>query len=140
MLGRLARWLRIMGYDTCYEPDIPDEEIVGRSSSEGRIILTRDTLLVRRRRVTRYLFIESDHVRDQLRQVVDAYGLDVARPFTRCLGCNLPIEPVERRKVRSLVPPYVYDTQHWFAQCPACEKVYWQGTHIDHVRNFLDGL
>ena len=140
MLGRLARWLRIMGYDTRYEHDIPDEEIVRRSSEEDRIILTRDTLLVKRRRVNRYLFIESDHVREQLRQVVYAYGLEVGRPFTRCLGCNVPIAPVDRRKIRSLVPPYVYRTRSWFAQCPACAKVYWQGTHIDHVRNFLKGI
>jgi uncharacterized protein with PIN domain len=140
MLGKLARWLRIIGYDTLYDSSISDDEIISRSIKEDRIILTRDTLLVKRRGVSRYLFIESDHIKEQFRQVVDAYGLSIDYLFNRCLHCNTSIKPVDKEKVKKQVPPYVFKTQSWFARCPSCGKIYWQGTHADQVRKFLQNV
>jgi hypothetical protein len=138
MLGRLSRWLRIIGYDTLYFSRIDDEEIVARARDENRILLTRDTLLIKRRAVTRYLFIESDYIRTQFRQVVHAYGLDTTHLFVRCLKCNSLISPVDKEEIHTLVPPYVFDTKKWFARCDNCGKVYWRGTHIEHVQHYLE--
>ncbi len=131
MLGKLATWLRILGCDVEYLGDLPDEELVERALREGRVILTRDTLLVRRRKARdNHFFVTGDGWRDQLRQVVAAFGIDPeARLFTRCVRCNEPLVPVDRSLVAGRVPPYVHETQETFTACPACGRLYWRATH-----------
>ncbi len=131
MLGRLATWLRILGCDVEYFGDLPDGEIVERAERTGRVILTRDTLLVRRRGAREnHLFVAGDGWRDQLRQVVAAFGIDPgSRLFTRCVRCNAPLEPVDKTRVAGRVPPYVYATQEVFSDCPSCGRLYWKATH-----------
>lgn len=142
MLGKLARWLRVAGCDVAYEPLLDDAELVARAREEGRLILTRDTLLIRRRWAREHhLFVVGDHWRDQLRQLVTALDIDPFRRFlTRCLECNEPLRDVDRMKVAQRVPPYVHDTRELFRECPACGRIYWGGTHRERMAAELEKL
>lgn len=139
MLGKLATWLRILGCDVEYFGDLPDEELVERALRTGRTILTRDTLLVRRRKARdNHLFVAGDGWREQLRQVVAAFGIDpAAHLFTRCVRCNEPLVPIEKSRVAGRVPPYVYETQEAFNACPSCGRLYWKATHRGEMERQL---
>jgi hypothetical protein len=140
MLGRLCKWLRVLGYD-CRYADGPDEELVTLARADDRVLLTRDTGLLRRRDLGRFLFIRHDRVQGQLRQVAGAFGLDLAAGVgTRCIRCNEPLEALARQAAAGRVPPYVWRTQETFARCPACARIYWPGTHVDHMTAMLRGL
>lgn len=131
MLGRLARWLRLLGYDAFYDPSLDDRELARLAASSGRIVLTRDRGLLARRLVTRGLLVDHDHLADQLLCVVAAFGLvvDPARCFTRCLECNELTRTVGPEAVAGRVPPYVLRHAGAFRECPACHRVFWAGTH-----------
>jgi uncharacterized protein len=143
MLGKLARWLRIIGCDTEYFPAIDDAVLVERAERTGRLILTRDTRLVRRRKArANHFFITHDHFRDQLRQVVHAFSLDpFARFLSRCIECNALLSPTDKTAVIGQVPPYVFMTRERFSSCPSCRRVYWEGTQrermVDELRDIL---
>ncbi len=142
MLGSLARWLRILGYDTCYDNRMDDEELISRCCADNRIALTRDRRLARRRALKRSLFITSDNLGDQLREVLrfTGDGVDERLVLTRCLECNSSLQPVAKREVRDLVPPYVYRTQPRFQRCPECRRLYWAGTHRERMMERIDRL
>jgi hypothetical protein len=133
MVGRLARWLRVLGLDVVYSNVLDDDEIVQLGDAEDRIILTRDTGLAARRRNGRCLLIESDDYREQIRQVLQTFNLKAFNVFSRCLECNTPLEQVDKEAVFEKVPPFVYLTQERFAVCPSCKRVYWHGTHADEM-------
>jgi uncharacterized protein with PIN domain len=142
MLGRLARWLRALGFDTAYDRRIDDRELVAVARREGRVVLTRDSGLIAKgaRRADR-LFIESDDWRAQVRQVLDAFGLRPgAAPHTRCLECNAPLKPLTGARARNLVAPYVLEHGGGFALCPGCGRVYWRGSHADRMDATLKGF
>ena len=132
-VGRLARWLRIMGYDAIFVPGIEDAELVRLALRERRAIITRDRLVMRRRLITSgrlsALLINGDRLEDQLRQVIEAYGLDASGGFSRCVECNEELRAVEREAAYGRVPAYVYDTQEMFVECPSCTRLFWRGTH-----------
>lgn len=133
MVGKLARWLRVLGCDVVYSNDLDDDGIVRIAEAENRIILTRDSGLIARKSVPRYIFIENDHYREQVRQVVETCGLKEFKVFSRCLECNTPLEDVDKEAVFEKIPPFVYLTQDRFAACPDCGRVYWHGTHADQM-------
>lgn len=137
MLGKLARWMRTLGYDVEYENSIEDKTLVERAEKDGRIILTRDRLLVERRRARgRSLFISSENTGEQLKQIVAAYGLPEGGFLTRCLRCNALLEEVDREAVEGKVPPYIYETAERFTVCLKCGRVYWAGSHrVNMVRD-----
>ncbi len=138
-LGRLARWLRILGFDCIFFDRAKKRDIIIESLRENRIILTRETKLSRFSGV-RMIHIESDFVEEQLTQVIKTLRLKVNKEniFTRCVECNTPIEKVEGKEtVKSKVPPFVYKTQENFMRCPNCKKIYWKGTHFNLARKFL---
>ena len=140
-LGRLAKWLRIIGFDTHYFPETERRELVIKSLRENRIILTRDSRMSVYSGV-RMLHIKSDFVEDQVKQVVRELEIQLNRKrfFTLCVLCNTPLENVKKEDIQSRVPPYVYETQESFMKCPFCDKVYWQGTHWTNVAQFVDKL
>jgi len=140
MLGRLATWMRILGCDVEYASKIGDGELVERARRSGRLILTRDTRLVRRRHAKGFSFlVEGDDYRDQLRQVTRRFGLQPWEKFlTRCLRCNAGLQSVAPSEVKGAVPLYVYDTQEFFEQCPRCRRVYWGATHREKMRAHLE--
>jgi len=144
-VGRLARRLRMLGFDALFAHPIADDELVAIAAREGRVLLTRDTYIFHRRVVfdgeVRALLITKDDVREQLRQVIRALNL---RPpfavFSRCLECNEPLAPATREEVASEVPPYILRTQPAFTRCPRCRRVYWAGTHREHMLREVEGL
>jgi len=133
-VGKLARWLRLMGYDTRFFDGGDDAELVAIAKTEGRVILSRDTQIMKRRLITggqiKAVLIQSDQPGEQIRQVIDTLNLDSRfRPFTICLECNQPLVERAKDEVKELVPPYVFKTQDQFMQCPNCRRIYWRGTH-----------
>jgi hypothetical protein len=133
MLGKLATWLRLLGCNVEYFPKISDDDLVERAFRTGRVILTRDTELIRRRKVRdNHFFVRGDGFRDQLRQVAERFSIvPFGRILTRCLRCNETLMVIDRSEVRGRVPPYVFETQRDFRTCGRCGRVYWRGTHRD---------
>lgn len=133
MLGRLARWLRMMGYDVVFLGNAEDIELLRVARSEGRLLLTRDRHLARRAGRLG-VFVESQRLQDQLRELA-ARGL-ITGPLetTRCPLCNAVLQELPREAARGRVPPYVYQTQQEFYVCPVCDRVYWAGTHWQNVQ------
>ena len=133
-VGKLVKWLRLMGYDTHFFNGTSDSHLVATALAEGRVILTRDTQIMKRRVVTsgqlRAVLILSDEPRLQIHQVIETLDLDhQLRPFTICLECNQVLVERNKDKVKDLVPPYVFQTQSQYMECPACHRIYWRGTH-----------
>jgi uncharacterized protein with PIN domain len=141
MLGRLARWLRAFGFDVCYDPFLDDHGIIACARGRRAIALTRDSRFPQPPDV-RIILVDSDHVSEQLAQVLAETPLDLAeaRPLTRCTVCNGDLAPVTREEVWDRVPPYVYLTQETYAQCADCGRVYWEGTHAPRIRRELARL
>jgi uncharacterized protein with PIN domain len=143
-VGRLARWLRALGYDAAYEAHVADGELVRRALAEERVLLTRDLDLMQRRVIAsgqlRAVLLKHDAVDEQLRQVAAELGLDTELALTRCLECNLELVYRTPAEVAQLVPPYVRATQDRYSQCPSCGRVYWAGTHWTRMRQRLATL
>ena len=141
MLGRLARWLRLLGFDTAWVQDVSDGELVRRAIDEGRVILTRDRSLPSEWRVAGVHVLAATAVLEQLRDVVAAFGLaEHARPFTRCSACNTPLVPAPIEEVAAVLPPRVVARQREFRRCPGCGRVYWHGSHATRMKTVLDRL
>ncbi len=142
MLGRLARWLRQLGFDVAYERHWDDRTIVRVAAREGRTVLTRDRGLAARRAVRRALLIRDEELGAQLRQVLSAFGLTVDRERfgTRCGACNGRLVEVPRESVAGVVPPFVFRHQTAFRRCEGCGRIYWRGTHDRLFRERLRRL
>ena len=143
--GRLAKWLRIMGYDAASAaPEMEDGRLVSLPREEGRILITRNRKIIMRRSIAtgevQALLLESDRLEEQLREVVEACKLDTKRALSRCIVCNVPLSSVDREEVRERVPAYVFQTQEKIEECPSCRKPYWRGTHWRNVRRELARL
>jgi len=144
MLGKLARWLRILGYDTAYEKVIDDSALIERVIGENRWLLTRDGYLTQRKVLRgRHTLIASDHLDGQLRQLRDELSLRLdlgeGRPF-RCADCNVALHPISAEDAAPLVPPFVARQYHEFLQCDRCGRVYWPGTHWEDLSGRLDRI
>jgi hypothetical protein len=144
-VGKLARGLRMMGYDTLFFKDIDDAQLIDLALKEGRVLLTKDTQIVKRRLVSegkvRVILIQDDDYQSQLRQVIDEMKLDCqSQRFTLCLECNQVLIPRTKEEVKGLVPPYVFRTQTQYMQCPSCLRIYWRGTHWQRMNQELEKL
>ena len=142
-MGKLAKWLRIMGYDAQFFNGADDADLVAMALAEERVILTRDTQIVKRRVVTngrlKAILIQSDAPEQQMRQVIDMLNLDCRfRPFALCLECNQPLQEKSKQQVKDLVPPYVFQTQNQYVECPSCRRIYWRGTHWQAMTRRLE--
>lgn len=139
MLGRLAKWLRILGYDTAYFPQIEDHDLVRIARAEGRILLTRDRELTRWKGVTS-LFVVSDRFEDQLRQLLRDLDLDWDALSSRCARCNMILQPTSKAEVKDRVPSFVFRKHEHFSVCPQCDKVYWRGTHWQRIQRRMEEI
>ncbi len=133
-MGKLAKWLRMMGYDSLFFDGSDDSKMVARALAEGRVILTRDTEIMKRRVINsgrlKAILINSEEPEQQIRQLIDTLDLKRQfRPFTLCLECNQPLVQRSPEEVKDRVPPYVYRTQSQYMECSACHRIYWRGTH-----------
>jgi uncharacterized protein with PIN domain len=138
MVGRLARWLRLVGADAFYDRHLGGPTLLKLAREQGRIMLTRDKRL---RTAPDVLFLESNDFRGQLREVLARFPFDTRRhAFTRCLECNRPLAAVARDLVGRRVPPFVYASTERFAECERCGRVYWSATHLQRALRELDVL
>lgn len=142
-VGKLAKWLRIMGYDALLFREKDDGKMVKIALSQNRVVLTKDTQIMKRRLVTsgrlKAILIEDDNPEAQLRQIVGTLNLDYQfRPFSLCLECNQNLVERDKDEVRDLVPPYVFKTQSQYMECPSCHRIYWRGTHWQAMNRELE--
>ncbi|MGA2361575.1 MAG: Mut7-C RNAse domain-containing protein [Candidatus Aminicenantales bacterium] len=142
MLGRLAKWLKILGFDVLFFPKAEDKDLIDISRREGRVLLTRDTGLIERtKRQKSRFFVISDDWEEQLVQVLDEFALwDDIRPNSRCLECNRTLKSLPRSRAKNLVTPYVLEHAESFALCPGCDRVYWQGTHYGDMGRKIEAI
>src|SRR5262245_53354031 len=140
MVGRLARWLRIAGFDVLYSNSFEDDEIMAIARREGRIILTRDRGLEARVEPSEVILIQNDDYELQLRQVLERFPRQSIQLFSRCPECNGELAAVDKETIFDRIPPYVYLTQNEFARCTQCDRVYWHGTHAGAMERKLDGF
>ena len=144
-VGKLARWLRLIGYDTLLFKQKHDSKMIRIAISEDRVILTKDTQFMKRRLVTsgelKAVLIKQDDPKTQIQELVKTLNLDYHfRPFSLCLECNKALIARCKAEVQNLVPPYVFETQAQYMACPACHRVYWQGTHWQAMVKKLQDL
>jgi uncharacterized protein with PIN domain len=139
MLGTLAKWLRILGYDAAYDPGLDDYQLMRLARAEDRVLLTRDRELARRRGI-QTLLIRSEVLEEQLRQLRSELDLQPAASFSRCPVCNELLASLDREAARSRVPAYVARTQERFRLCPGCGRVYWRGSHWQQMEERLEAL
>jgi uncharacterized protein with PIN domain len=143
MVGKLARWLRILGFDVAFFPRIEDDELINLAASEKRIILTRDHELIakakkRKTLAGRALLIESEKWEEQVEQVLEHFKLrPKIDPNSRCLECNEKLKFLPKARAKNLVPPFVYEKADSFALCPSCGRVFWKGTHFRDMERKL---
>jgi uncharacterized protein with PIN domain len=137
-LGRLAAYLRLLGFDALYRNDYRDEEVARISTEEQRTVLTRDRGLLKRSIVTRGYCIRSAAPREQIREVVDRFDLaQSAAPFRRCLACNALLHPAEKRAVQDRLPAGTGERFEEFFQCEGCGKIFWPGSHFARLQTIV---
>ena len=137
-LGSLAKWLRILGFDTVYESDVSAGEF-SRQIDEGRVLITRTRKLQKAFVDCSQVFIESNNIREQLKQVVghlDILPADI-RPFSRCTHCNLITGEIDKEEVYGMVPDYIWETQDKFNSCRRCGRIYWPGSHTERSEDMI---
>ncbi len=140
-LGGLAHLLRMLGFDTLYDNHFHDDDMVAIAGKEGRILLSRDRELLKRRSVTHGCYLHAQKPEQQLREIVERLDLArSARPFTLCLHCNAPLRPVDKASVLDRLPPRVREHYAHFSACDGCGRVYWEGSHWRNMRRVLDGV
>ncbi|MDI6890595.1 MAG: Mut7-C RNAse domain-containing protein [Thermodesulfovibrionales bacterium] len=138
MLGRLARWLRLLGFDTLYYPDISDIRLLRVAKEQGRLILTRDTRLIKIRGIKDYLLIRANDSFQQLLEVIHALKLKDFNPLSRCVICNGKLSRLlDKTEIKDSVPDFVFLNFHIFQRCSDCGKIYWEGTHPRMFREKL---
>jgi uncharacterized protein with PIN domain len=136
-VGRLATWLRAMGYDTLFPPEGGDNQLVRLALREDRVLVTRDAGICQRRAARlgqlRVVQVSDHHLAGQLRQVVRDLDLSLEGGFSRCVRCNEVLGLVSKQAVAERLPPYVLQTQSQFMECPQCRRLYWRGTHWSNM-------
>jgi uncharacterized protein with PIN domain len=141
MLGRLARWMRFLGFDTLYYPDIPDNRLLRIAREQDRLILTRDTRLIKIRGIKDYLLIHANDSLNQLLEVINSLNLKKFNLFSRCVKCNgLLSRIINKQEVKDTVPDFVFLNFNIFMKCNMCGKIYWEGSHPEKFREKLNKL
>ncbi len=140
-LGKLARLLRMLGFDAVYNNDIDDKEIIQISIDDNRIILTRDIGILKHRSVTHGYFVKSEIPMKQIIEVIDRFDLESRiKPFHRCILCNGKINQVDKKKILDLIPAKTADDFDKFYKCSGCNKIYWEGSHYDRMKDQIKGI
>lgn len=136
-LGKLAKYLRLMGVDTLFFPHIEDNKLITIANEENRIILSRDRLLSQRKNAPVF-FLEPTDTKAQLKILIDYYNLEKHSPFfSRCIVCNTPLQEIDKEKIIDSLPEKVKKHFDFFEYCPTCDRIYWQGDHYRHMMDFL---
>ena len=130
MLGTLAKWMRLFGFNVLYPEEMDDKDLKILAIRECRVLLTRDKQVAQGKDV---LYLDSDVWEEQFKQVAQEYDLEITDPLSRCSLCNSPIDDVPNGEVQGNVPDQVYELQEEFWYCKTCDKYYWRGTHWDGI-------
>ena len=137
MLGKLAKWLRFLGYDVVYNKSLTDKELIELSCASDRFVLTRDKELTKRKKFSG-LYIKSEALDDQFKQVITEFNLILDnREFTRCPECNSLLNDIDKSGLENKVPPGVFERQEKFWRCDTCGQYYWRGTHYEKIKRKL---
>ncbi|MCF6291224.1 MAG: Mut7-C ubiquitin/RNAse domain-containing protein [Desulfobacterales bacterium] len=140
-VGKLAPWLRMAGFDTGYHPGLADRDLAGLAVREERILLTRDSGLLKHKIVVFGHLIRARQPDEQLREVVQLFGLGSRiRPFSRCMRCNGQLQPVAREEVFDRLEPLTRKYYHTFTRCEECDRIYWPGSHRARMATLLNEL
>jgi uncharacterized protein len=140
-LGKLARYLRMLGFDTLYRNDNDDPEIIRISLAEHRIILTRDIGLLKVKSVSHAYFVRNQDPGKQLVEVLDYFDLYPSiDPFNRCIKCNGQLEPVEKEEIIQRLEPLTIRYFNEFYRCRDCQGVFWEGSHFEHMQRFIQDI
>ena len=140
-LGRLAKYLRLCGFDTLYGMKLADREIIDLSLAGNRIILSRDKELLKNRRVFQSFRIMTTEPVEQLREVMKRYDLiNNLNPFTRCMECNGEVVNVNKEEIGETLQPKTRNYYNEFKKCTGCGKIYWEGSHYERMKIFVDSL
>lgn len=140
-LGKLAIYLRMLGFDTLYRSDIQDDELAERASFEQRILLTRDRGLLMRRNIEYGYYVRSMNHEDQVVEVLIQYPIrHQIRPFQRCLRCNEPLVPVDKAEIMYRLEPLTQKYYDEFHRCQRCDRIFWKGSHYERMLNFIQGI
>ena len=140
-LGSLAKWLRIIGFDTVYEADVSAREFI-HLLDEGRVLITRTRRIHKALSNRPHVFIDFNSLQDQIKQIVgqlDIKPTDI-RPFSRCIHCNLLTDPIVREDVYGLVPDYIWETHDRFNSCRQCNRIYWPGSHAERSMDRIEQI
>ena len=141
MLGRLARWMRFLGFDTIYFRDIKDSKLIRVAREENRYILTRDTRLIQVKGLDRYLLIRANDPYEQLLEVIKSLHLKQFNLLSRCVECNGMLTKItDKQEVKDSVPEFVYLNSAVFMKCTECGKIYWEGSHPRQFREKIDSI
>lgn len=140
-LGRLAAYLRMLGFDTWYDRFADDKRLAEVAGNEQRVLLTRDVGLLKRRGIEWGYWVRSDKPREQLRKISDHFALySKFAPFCRCMDCNGPLHRVAKEEVIPLLPPHTLETKHQFSRCSDCGKIFWRGSHHARMTGWIEEL
>ena len=140
-LGRLAAYLRMLGFDVWYRTLADDVELASVCAAESRILLTRDVGLLKRKEVDRGYLLRSDRPHDQLREIASRYLLRPhIAPFSRCMTCNSLLRVVSKESVLDELPPHTRATKNEFSRCEGCGNVYWKGSHHAKMQQWIEDL
>ncbi|MGA2482919.1 MAG: Mut7-C RNAse domain-containing protein [Candidatus Acidiferrales bacterium] len=140
-LGRLTAYLRMVGFDAVYRRDYQDEELAAISSNEKRILLTKDRGLLKRNTVTRGCYVRATNPREQLAEVLQRFDLlGSISPFQRCVHCNALLQPTRKESVSDRLQPETKQYYDEFCICPACDRIYWKGSHYRRMQRFIESL
>jgi hypothetical protein len=141
MLGKLAKWLKILGFDAVFFSKIEDSELLILAHKEGRILLTRDNGLLEKSHDIQTLFIGSEDWNEQVEQVLDEYKLwQNIQPYSRCIECNVELKNLPKSRAKNLVTPFVFEKAEVFAICPSCGRIFWKGTHHEDMEYKIDEI
>ena len=139
MVGKLAKYLRMAGFDVIYINNASDDEIIKIAKKTGRMVLTRDSLMLTRREfkkgIIKCLYIKDEKLKNQLEQITSDLNFSLKPNLVRCIECNQKLIRVKKEDIKDKVPPYVYKTQQNFLYCKNCNKYYWRGTHYQNIKN-----
>ncbi|STY29321.1 Uncharacterized conserved protein [Legionella wadsworthii] len=137
-LEKLAKYLRLLGFDAAYENNLTDENIIERSKQEHRIVLTRDIGILKNKKITYGHWMHNTNPEKQVTEILNQYHLfSLCHPFTRYLACNGLLKEIEKSKILNQIPLLTNHYYDFFKQCQSCQKIYWEGSHYNRLKNWI---